>query len=237
MSLEIDIRRRGAAGLTIALVAAVLVALSAPSALADITVRFVGPELWGADDEALGLGGGVVEDFEDLPLAPGLEIEIADAAGQFTGEGWTTLPAVFDPVNGDPYGDAFATGVWDGQHVLVNTAGNQAIDYGSPDWRPVALRVPGGAAWIAVASQQVTVNHVLVVNDQPLGRLAALGFNLGADRNGLLVVASDDPGQPVFSVRFGGGGDAFVLDHVVFAPVGQVADGARTWGGIKARYR
>ena len=219
------------------LAAAALTMPPAPAALADISVRCVGPELWGTDDEALGLGGGVVEDFEDLLLAPGLEIEISNAAGQFTGEGWTTLPAVFDPVDGDPYGDAFATGVWDGQHVLVNTAGNQAIDYGSPDWRPVALRVPGGAAWIAAACQQVTVNHVLVVNDQPLGRLAALGFNLGADRNGVLVVASDDPGQPVFSVRFGGGGAAFVLDHVVFAPVGQVADGARTWGGIKARYR
>ncbi len=211
--------------------------LSARLASAAVSVDFISPDHWAQPDAAIGLAGGAVEDFEDHSLAPGLFIEISDAQGNFTGTGWAALPNLFDPVAGDPFGDSFATGVWDGNHVLVNTPANESIDYGSPDWRPVAVYVPEGALWIAIASQQVTVNHTLVVNGQARGRLGALGFNLSNGRNGVMIVGTDDPSDPIVSVSFGGGGDAFVIDHVVFQPVSQVPVDRVAWDAVKALYR
>lgn len=215
----------------------VLLLLTAAIARAEISVSFIPPELWGQPDEDIGLGGGVVEDFEDLQLAEGLAVEIAASDGSFQGTGWTVLPNVFDPLNGDPYGDAFVPGVWDGSHVLVNTSNNESIDYGSPEWLPVAFYVPEGALWIAIACQQVTVNHALMVNGQPVGRLNGLGFPLGSGRNGVMIVSSNDPENPVTSVSFGGMGDAFVVDHVVFVPAGSLAAEVTAWDAVKAMYR
>lgn len=216
---------------------ALLVLLAAPSAWPAITVTFLAPGQWGLPDEDLGLGGGVVEDFEDVILAPGLLYEIADASGSFTGTGSSSLPGLFDPVNGDPFGDAFILGVWDGNSVLVNTVTNQSQYYGAQDWRQVAFHVPEGTAWIALASCQVTGNHTLRVNGQAVGRLVGLGMELGIGRNGVMVVSSDDPADPVVSVSFGGAGDAFVIDHVVFAEPGTVDADGSAWGRLKALYR
>jgi hypothetical protein len=193
--------------------------------------------MWGMPDEEIGLIGGIVEDFEDTQLADGLLIEIADSEGHLTGTGGATLPAIFDPVNGDPYGDSFVTGVWDGSHCLVNTSGNQSIYYGSQDWQPVGFYVPEGTAWIAIASQQVTINHVLFINGQSMGRLESLGFTLSTGPNGVMVIRSTDANAPIVSVSFGGRGDAFTVDHVVFAPAGQVSTDPVSWDGIKALYR
>lgn len=201
------------------------------------TVEFISADQWGMPDEDIGLVGGIVEDFEDTQLADGLFIEIADSEGNLTGTGSTTLPAIFDPVNGDPYGDSFVTGVWDGSHCLVNTSGNQSIYYGSQDWQPVGFYVPEGTAWMAIASQQVTINHVLFVNGQSLGRLESLGFTLSTGPNGVMVIRSTDANEPIVSVSFGGRGDAFTIDHVLFAPAGQVATDLASWGGIKALFR
>ena len=201
------------------------------------TVEFISADQWGQPDEAIGLAGGVVEDFEDTQLAEGLLIEIADNEGNLTGTGSPTLPAIFDPVAGDPYGDSFVTGVWDGSHCLVNTAGNQSIYYGSQDWQPVGFYIPEGTAWIAIASQQVTINHVLFVNGQSMGRLESLGFTQSTGPNGVMVIRSESETEPIVSVSFGGRGDAFTVDHVVFAPAGQLATDKLSWGNVKALYR
>lgn len=204
---------------------------------AEIVVETIDPAQWGTADEQLGLAGGIVEDFEDTQLVTGLQVEIAAADGSFSGTGWTALPNVFDPVSGDPYGDAFAAGVWDGSHVLLNTVDNRSQTYGATDWRPVALYVPGGAQWIALAGQQITVNHMLVVNGVARDRLGNYGLSIGTGPNGLLIVRSTDPYEPIVSVSFGGRGDAFVIDHVVFAPLSAVATEPMGWGGVKALYR
>jgi hypothetical protein len=220
------------------LLGGILVVLGAAApAAAEILVEVVSPAQWGASDSDIGLAGGIVEDFEDLTLAAGLEVEISDAGGNFSCTGWTVLPNVFDPVAGDPFGDSFAQGVWDGSKVLVNTANNQSQTYGSADWRPVALRVPGGADWIAVACQQVTINHVLFVNGIARDRVGNYGLAVGPGRNGVLVVRSTDPTEPVVSISFGGRGDAFVLDHVVFSDTPAVSSRAAAWSGVKALYR
>lgn len=229
--------RRIAAARDISAAITLLALLAAAPASAQFSVEFVPPEQWGVPDAEIGLAGGVVEDFEDTALAAGLLLEIADADGNFTGVGSNSLPNTFNPVNGDPYGDSFVTGVWDGSSVLVNTPDNQSQYYGSSDWRPFMFTVPAGTAWFALASQQVSVSHGLIVNGTSLGRLGALGFPVGPERNGMLIVRSDDPLQPVVTVSFGGRGDAFVLDHVVFAPPGAVATEPDTWGNLKALYR
>ncbi len=178
-----------------------------------------------------------MEDFEDEILIEGLGVEIADRNGHFTGVGVTELPTVFDPVTSDPFGDAFVASVWDGSHVLVNTAGNESLYYGSSDWRPVAFYLAGGSARIGFSLQQVTGNHVLYVNGAARGRLEALGCSLGAGRNGYLAVSSDDPAEPIVSVAFGGRGDGFTIDHLVIADHHEVSWTPCTWGTIKACYR
>lgn len=230
-----ETRRNRTPGL-FALVA--LVCLGAVAgARAEIVVEAIGPGQWGAPDETLGLTGGIVEDFEDPQLAEGLQVEIAAADGGFSGTGWTTLPHVFDPVSGDPFGDSFAAGVWDGSCVLLNTEDNQSQTYGATDWRPIALYVPGGAQWIAFAGQQITVNHLLVVNGVARDRLGSYGLSIGSGPNGLLIVRSTEPTEPIVSVSFGGRGDAFVIDHVVFAPQLAVPSERAAWSDIKALFR
>jgi len=207
------------------------------AAQGEISVRTIAPDQWGQPDAELGLVGGVVENFEDGFLADGLAYEISDESGNFTGTGSTGLPNTFNPVTGDPYGVSFITGAWDGTSVLINTVDNQSQDYGSQDWRPVAFYVPEGTAWLALTSQQVTISHGLIVNGVGIGRLGALGYAVGPGRNGMMVISSDDPAEPITSVSFGGMGDAFVIDHVVFAPPVSVPNESTTWGGLKALYR
>jgi len=218
------------------LVLLTVLSISVDPATGEIQVTCHPPELWGAADADLGLAGGLVEDFENVALVEGLQVEIADASGNFTGSGVTSLPAVFDPVLDDPFGDSFVEGVWDGARVLVNTEGNEAIYYGSSDWRPVAFHVPAGTAWIGFSLQQVSGNHELYVNGTSRGRLETLGCVIGAGRNGYLVVGSDDPAEPVVSVWFGGRGDAFTVDHLVFADPDEVSLTSRSWGAVKSLF-
>ncbi len=211
--------------------------LLAAAARAEFHVTVVPPESWGAPDADLGVAGGVVEDFEDQDLAPGLLVELSAGGGVFGGAAMDVLPAVFDPLLDDPYGDAFVIGVWDGARVLLNTVGNVAVEYGATDFRRVRLHVPGGTAWIGLSLQQLTGNDGLFVNGLSLGRVSGLGLTPTPGRNGYVIIASDDPAEPITSVAFGGGGDAFVMDHVVFAPAGQVPLEAAGWSALKALYR
>lgn len=221
---------------TVAAALALVLAAAAPAA-AGFTVTVTPASEWAADDGALGVAGGVVEDFEDRFLAPGLAVELSDGAGNFTGSPITTLANVFDPAEDDPYGSVFIDGVWDGVRVLLNTEGNEAIYYGSRDFRKVRLHVPEGTAWIGLALMQVTRDDPLVVNGQDLGIVSSLGLAPSFGRNGYLLIAADDPAEPITSVAFGGGGDAFVVDHVVFATPGQVDADAGSWSSVKALFR
>ena len=214
-----------------------IVFAAAGPAAAEFLVTVVPPASWGAPDADIGVGGGLVEDFEDVVLVEGLLISVSAPDGSFAGSGAATLAATFDPVGDDPYGEAFTAGIWDGSRCLLSSVGNAAIDYGSTDARRIRLEVPDGTAWIGLALQQLTRNEPLVVNDVSLGRVQGLGLMPSAGRNGYLIVASDDPDDPVFSVAVGGGGDAFVIDHVVFAEAGSVPAVTRCWSGIKALYR
>ena len=216
---------------------ALLLLAAAPAARAAFHVTVVPPASWGAPDAELGVAGGVLEDFEDPGLAPGFAVELAGGDGVFTGNLLTSLPATFDPVSDDPYGEAFVIGAWDGARVLLNTVGNVAVEYGATDFRRVRLHVPGGTAWLGFSLQQLTGNDGLYVNGESLGRVSSVGIGPTPGRNGYVIVASDDAGDPITSVSFGGGGDAFVVDHVVFAEPGQVPAPGRAWSAVKALYR
>ncbi len=211
--------------------------LAAPAALAAFTVTVVPASSWGAPDGELGLVGAVVEDFEDLDLAPGLLVELAAVDDTFTGTLLDALPATYDPAVDDQYGDAFVIGVWDGARVLFNTPGNATVYYGFMEFRRVQLHVPGGTAWLGLSLQQLTGNEGLIVNGRSMGRVAGLGLAPTSGRNGYLIVSSDDPAEPVISVAVGGGGDGFVIDHVTFAAPGGVPIESAGWGAVKALFR
>lgn len=225
------------AKITVVTAAALALLLVAQSAVAAFTVTVVPASSWGAPDAELGLGGAVVEDFEDLELAPGLLVELAAVDDTFTGALLDALPATFDPSADDMYGDAFVIGVWDGVRVLFNTPGNATVNYGYMEFRRVRLHVPGGTAWLGLSLQQLTGNEGLIVNGRNLGRVSGLGLAPTPGRNGYLIVGSDDPAEPIVSVAVGGGGDAFVIDHVTFASPGGVPIEAAGWGAVKALFR
>ncbi|MGD9547364.1 MAG: hypothetical protein AB7V45_07390 [Candidatus Krumholzibacteriia bacterium] len=65
----------------------------------------------------------------------------------------------------------------------------------------------------------------------------ALGFPLTPQRNGFLLISSDDPFEPIVSVSLGGRGDAFVVDHLVFGANPAVPAAPRAFGSVKALFR
>jgi len=215
----------------------VLLLAGAVPARAEFHVTVVPAESWGASDAEIGVAGGVVEDFEDAVLAPGLLVSVSASDGTFAGPGQPTLPTTFNPVANDPYGDAFVIGVWDGDSCLLSTEGNISLEYGARDFRRLRLEVPAGTAWIGVSLQQLTGNDALVVNGIQLGRVQGLGLTPTPGRNGYLIVASDDPEEMVTSLTLGGAGDAFVMAHVVFADPNTVPVEPMNWGAVKALFR
>ena len=77
-----------------------------------------------------------------------------------------------------------------------------------------------------------------MVNGQNLGRMDSYGFITGPGPNGVLIVRADSPDELVTSISFGGRGDAFTIDHVVFSPgSGEVAVQAASWDAVRAIYR
>jgi len=78
---------------------------------------------------------------------------------------------------------------------------------------------------------------MLYVNDITSGRLEALDCTLVAGWNGYQVLSSDDSAEPIVRVSFGGRGDGFTIDHLVFAASDEVPLAFRSWGEVKTLHR
>lgn len=128
--------------------------------------------------------------------------------------------------------------------ILLTAAACFLVNLGAPPVRGAfdVAHIPAERwgtpdAELGLALQQVTINHELVVNGTSLGRLSALGFPLTPQRNGFLLISSDDPRDPIVSVSLGGRGDAFVVDHLVFGANPAVPAAPHAFGSVKALFR
>lgn len=223
-----DRTRIAAFAVTVAAIA--MIAMPGPAAAFDVQV--FAPNVYSANtaamDAALGIQGLTTEDFEDLSLAPGLQVATStpDSGPR------VLLPQLY--FDGSGY---FAENSWAGLGALVNTTDN--VVWCSPalcDLSRIAARVtftvPGVRRFgVGLGNFQGDLrDHAVLVNGvEVVPLLESLpGFVSGINvRNGYLVVSAE-PGETIGSVsievRANGSnepvccetGDGLIFDHVAF---------------------
>lgn len=174
---------------------------------------------WGASNAALGLSPDArIEDFEDVTLIAGLQIQVTDSsAGSYGPTG--TLPHAFAPVTEDGFGNAFDAGVWDGTHVLLNTGTNQSHAYASfSAWGDITLSFDQGARQVGFSLQQMSYNANLYINGVLAGSVSPALTPSGA-RLGYLRIDVTGDSAPITHLRIDGADpDAWTLDHLAITP-------------------
>jgi hypothetical protein len=183
-----------------------------------VTGSGVSAVLWGTSNAAIGMAGAVIEDFEDATLVPRLQVEWNAPAGDVGPT--NTLPALFNPVAQDPFGNAFDLGVWDGQRGLVSGRGNQSYNYADgTNWGDVAFYFDPPAFAVGMSVQQMDSQARVIVNDRDIGtynQVTLLPVN--GTRSGYMLLNSADSAI-ITSVRFANSrtdttGDGIMFDHV-----------------------
>lgn len=202
----------------------------AGAVLGQYTVRGVPVIRWGQTNGSVGLSGPsvVVEDFEDVTLAPGLRVRWS-APGGVVGP-VSVLPALFRPATDDPAGTAFNLGVWDGVRCLVSSRGNVVTSYAaaSGNWGDVGFEFDPPVAAVGFSLENMDSAASLVVNGVNIGQVPSLsGLSAGSGRQGYVVITST-AGATITSVLLdNSGGDGFAIDRLLYttvpAPVVTVA--------------
>ncbi|MBX3378604.1 MAG: hypothetical protein KF805_00790 [Phycisphaeraceae bacterium] len=212
--------------------------LGAPRASAAVSVYGVAPIRWGLVDGAIGVGNATVEDFEDLNLAPGLQVFWESPAGNFGPT--STLPNVFNPNTDDAFGSAFIGGNYDGTRCLLNTRTNKPFNYSdSPSYGDVTFLFSPPVRLAAFSVHQNETDLGLIVNGIDLGKLSSLtGLAPNGAKYGYILVKADGA-DTISSIKIKNGsvpsGDGFTFDHVAFsvdpAPSLQISGfGPSYWG-------
>lgn len=177
-----------------------------------------GASFWQRADSVIGVAGFVIEDFEDVALADGLQISIVALDGSFGPS--STLPNVFHPVTDDPFGNVFDTSPWDGTASLLNTYDNQSGPYTFTDhWNSIMkLHFVDGVRSVGFSVQQMQLSATLVINGQVLGALhTRAGLPLSSGRMGYIRI--DACGGVIHEVEIRSqNGDGWTIDHLAFNP-------------------
>jgi hypothetical protein len=173
---------------------------------------------WGISGEALGVGGMVVEDFEDAVLAPGVMVEVTTGNGSYGPT--ATLPGVFVTAV-DPFGTAFLNSHWDGAAGLVNTATNQPRVYTTAtNWGDVTFHFDPPVMAVGFSLHQMQLETPVSINGVPVGNLLAqTGMSASSTRLGYALINAA-AGVPISTLKLDNtGGDGFVIDHLAFSAV------------------
>lgn len=200
-----------------------------------ITVSGSQPIRWGLTGGAIGFGDGTLEDFEDAALAPGLQVEWNSANGNFGPS--STLPNLFNPVTNDPFGNAFASGVWDGSRCLISARENRTYSYfDSANWGDVVFHFNPPVRAVGFSIQQMDLDCRLVINGTDVGGLAArAGLSPSGGRSGYILIQADGT-DTISSIKLdNSGGDGFTIDHLKFSTISSprfnvAGFGPHLWG-------
>lgn len=183
-----------------------------------------GPAQWAASDADVGVSGYVIEDFEDVTLAPGLAVHVLPPT--LSGYGpTTTLPFTFDPATDDQASNVFVGSAWDGQHSLVNRPFVPITSYANDGgWSDVRFLFSGGVTSVGFSIQQAEANVIINLD---LGK----GYEPFLDSSSLLAASAGRvgylridaaPGEVIFGVELdnqAGNHDGIAYDHLAFQPV------------------
>ncbi len=235
---------------SVAFVAAALAFAAAGSAQAAVTITAFGANQWGASDAALGIAGYQIEDFEDVNLTGGLQVErLNGAVGNFAATSTLPSTSVFNGATDDPFlyfGQplmAFSRGAWDGDSGIINNPGpsfsaNPTAWYqDSFNWRDLNIYLPTGVTSVGFSVAQAENADLIYVNGALVGSFGSLAGMHDTDtqagltflsRNGYLRLDSD---VAITSVGFVSlGGDGFMIDHFAFnAPLVVGVPEPGTW--------
>ena len=192
-----------------------LVPATAPAA---ISIFGFGAAEWQASDSALGIGGAIIEDFEDANLISELSVSVTSGNGSYGPA--STLPNTFNP-NTDPFGNAFVGGNWDGALGFINTRDNQSQNYGdNNNWGDVTFQFSNPMASVGFSVQQMQGDAPLTLNGSSLGGLLALsGLPVSGGHNGYIRIDADG-GDTISTLALDNAfGDGFMIDHLAVKPV------------------
>jgi DNA-binding winged helix-turn-helix (wHTH) protein len=185
-------------------------------------IKTFDPSVWPRTDAEIGVEGFQIEDFEDVTLVEGLQIELSDSATDNFGP-TAKLPLIFNPEIDDTGGArVFVAGVWDGARVHINRRTSPPHGYEDYVWGDVTFHVPEGASSFGFSLHDMDRNTELTVNSNFLVDLRRL-LPSGTTRSGYVRIDAA-PGQTIFSVKVANSvtettGDALVFDHVAFKPL------------------
>ncbi|MBL8876729.1 MAG: hypothetical protein JNM86_13115 [Phycisphaerae bacterium] len=197
--------------------ALVLTALPAPGALTFYGVPTV---RWGLLGGAIGVGNCTIESFEDVDLAPGLQVLWESPAGNVGPV--SVLPATFNPNTDDAFGTAFIGGNYDAARCLINVRTNDTKPYNqSADYGDVTFLFDPPVRYFGVSMHQSEFSPRLIVNGVDKGTVqSATGLAPGSGRIGYILIKADGA-DTISSVKFKNGvnpsGDGFTFDHLAFS--------------------
>ncbi len=197
-----------------------LCALGAAASCATAQYEFAGygASFWQRADSVIGVSGYVIEDFEDLTLADGLQISVVALDGSFGPSG--TLPNVFHPVTDDPFGNIYDTSPWDGTASLLNTYNNQSATYTFADhWNSImTLHFAGGVRSVGFSVQQMQLSSTLVIDGHVVGALhTRAGLTLSSGRMGYIRIDACGGVMHEIEIR-SQNSDGWAIDHLAFDP-------------------
>lgn len=197
---------------------------------------------WGQpSNEALGLGKGITEEFEDASLEPGLSVQWFSQAGD-SGP-FTVLPNVFNPVTDDPNGNAFDNSVWGGTASLLNTRDNQSHPYGDvANFGDIQFNIAGdGARAVGFSVGDLDLLMDITINDKKFGTVPFLygTSQLGSGtRAGYLTITATT--ENILRIRLkntrANFNDGWGIDHFTWVPAGRPLGGRVTLSGFTAPY-
>ena len=177
--------------------------------------------VWPRSDAELGIAGFQIEDFEDVNLVAGLQVELLGAATYNFGP-TNTLPAAFDPVVDDPNtASVFDTSVWDGTHALINrdiASTPIPIGYLDFEWGDTRFHFSPAITSFGASLQNTNLtNTSLYINGAFEIDLASL-LGTSSGRNGYFRVDAG-PAETISTVTIHNSShsstsDALAFDHV-----------------------
>jgi hypothetical protein len=187
-------------------------------------IEISGFPVWQTPDSAIGLERAAIETFESATLNPRLMVGW-EARGGFTAAS-NTLPALFNPVTDDPFGNAFNSGVWDGVRGVVSGRNNRTYNYqDGTNWGDIFFQFNPPLNTLGMSVQQMEGNARLVINGRDVGSFSQrTSLNPGPGRQGYMKIIT--PGTAgIESIRFnnfrsGATGDGFMFDHMAMRGCG-----------------
>ena len=196
------------------------IGLIADRASGAVSVYGITPLRWGLTGGAIGVGNATVEDFEDVNLAPGLQILWEAPAGNFGPT--STLPSTFNPNTDDAFGSAFIGGTYDGTRCLLNTRTNRPFAYSdSPSYGDVTFIFNPPIRIAGFSIHQNETDLGLFINGVSKGKLSTLtGLSPNGGKYGYVLVKADGA-DTISSITIKNGsvpsGDGFTFDHLAFS--------------------